>query len=79
MSAYNAEDLGSIPGSRRFPGEGNGIPFCILVWKIPWIEEPSRLPYIGSQRVGHDFATEHACKVNEWTTVHFQTALVICE
>ena len=26
MSAYNAEDLGSIPGLRRSPGEGNGTP-----------------------------------------------------
>ena len=26
-SACNAEDLGSIPGSGRFPGEGNGNPF----------------------------------------------------
>ena len=25
-SVYNAEDLGLIPGSRRFPGEGNGNP-----------------------------------------------------
>ena len=25
-SACNAEDLGSIPGSGRFPGEGNGSP-----------------------------------------------------
>ena len=25
-SAYNAEDLGSIPGSGRTPGEGNGYP-----------------------------------------------------
>ena len=26
MSASNAEDLGSIPGSGRSPGEGNGNP-----------------------------------------------------
>ena len=26
----------------------------ILAWKIPWIEEPDRLPSMGSQRVGHD-------------------------
>ena len=26
----------------------------ILVWKIPWTEEPDRLLSIGSQRVGHD-------------------------
>ena len=25
-SVYNAGDQGSIPGSRRFPGEGNGNP-----------------------------------------------------
>ena len=26
----------------------------ILVWKIPWTEEPDRLQSTGSQRVGHD-------------------------
>ena len=26
-SAYNAGDPGSIPGSRKFPGEGNSNPF----------------------------------------------------
>ena len=26
----------------------------ILVWKIPWMEEPGRLQSMGSQRVGHD-------------------------
>ena len=26
-------------------------------WKIPWTEEPSRLQSMGSQRVGHDWAT----------------------
>ena len=25
-----------------------------LAWKIPWTEEPGRLQYTGSQRVGHD-------------------------
>ena len=25
-----------------------------LVWKIPWMEEPGRLQYMGSQRVGQD-------------------------
>jgi len=27
---------------------------CTLAWKIPWMEEPGRLPSIGSLRVGHD-------------------------
>ena len=26
----------------------------ILAWKIPWTEEPGRLQFRGSQRVGHD-------------------------
>ena len=26
----------------------------ILVWRIPWAEEPDRLQSMGSQRVGHD-------------------------
>ena len=25
-----------------------------LAWKIPWTEEPGRLPSMGSRRVGHD-------------------------
>ena len=26
----------------------------ILAWKIPWMEKPGRLQFMGSQRVGHD-------------------------
>ena len=26
----------------------------ILVWKIPWVQEPGGLQSTGSQRVGHD-------------------------
>ena len=28
-----------------------------LVWKIPWMEERSRLQSMGAQRVGHNWAT----------------------
>ena len=28
-----------------------------LAWKIPWMEEPGRLQYMGSQRAGHDWMT----------------------
>ena len=28
-----------------------------LAWKIPWMEKPGRLQSMGSQRVGHDWAT----------------------
>ena len=60
-SAYSAGDPGSIPGSGRSPGEGNGNPLqyslekamaphsSTLAWKIPWIEEPGRLQSMGSQ------------------------------
>ena len=51
VSAYNAEDPGSVPGWGRSPGEGNGN--STLAWKIPWMEEPGRLQSMGSQRVGY--------------------------
>ena len=58
VSVYNAEDLGSIPGSGRFPGEGNGNPLQYSCLENPmdggaWC----RLLSMGSQRVGHDGAT----------------------
>ena len=30
----------------------------ILAWRIPWTEEPGGLQSMGSQRVGHDWATK---------------------
>ena len=27
--------------------------FSFLAWEIPWTEEPGRLQFMGSQRVGH--------------------------
>ena len=56
-NAGNARDSGSIPGSGRSPGVGNGemaIHSSIPAWEIPWTEEPGRLQSMGSQRVGHD-------------------------
>ena len=58
VPAYNAGDLGSIPGSGRSPGEGYGNPLQSLAWKIPWMEEHCRLQSIGLQRVGHDLETK---------------------
>ena len=52
-SACNPGDLGSVPGLRRTPGEGNGNPFQYS-WRIPWTEEPGGLQSLGLQRVGHD-------------------------
>ena len=52
----DAGDEGSIPGSERSPGEGNG-----KFWEIPWTEEPGGLQFMELQRLGHDSATERAC------------------
>ena len=53
-SAEDAGATGSVPGSGRSPGEGNGNPLQILAWRIPWTEAPGGLQPNGSQRVGHD-------------------------
>ena len=57
-SVYNEGDLGSIPGSGRFPGEDNGNPLQYSCLENPmdggaWC----RLLLMGSQTVGHDSAT----------------------
>ena len=33
------------------------IALSILAWKIPWTEEPGKLQFMGSLRVGHNWAT----------------------
>ena len=38
-------------------GEGNGTHSSPLAWRVPWTEEPGGLQSMGSQRVGHDWAT----------------------
>ena len=37
----------------------------ILAWKIPWTEEAGGLQSKGSQRVGHDLATEHTQPIKQ--------------
>ena len=56
-SACGAGDLASVPGSGRSPGEGNGTHSSVLAWKVPWTEEPGGLQSMGSQGVGHHWAT----------------------
>ena len=36
----DAQETGSITGSGRPPGEGNGKPLSVLDWTIPWTEAP---------------------------------------
>ena len=42
-------DVGSVPGSGRFPGGGNGNPPSVLTWEIPWTDEPGGLQSTGWQ------------------------------
>uniref|UniRef100_A0A8C6G2I1 CDGSH iron-sulfur domain-containing protein 2 n=1 Tax=Moschus moschiferus TaxID=68415 RepID=A0A8C6G2I1_MOSMO len=45
-SASNAGDPGSIPGSGRSPGEGNGNPLQVsLIIAFPWCTLTTWLPY----------------------------------
>ena len=53
-SAYNAGDPGSIPGSGRSPGEGNGNPLQYSCLENPMDGGACGLQSMGSQRVGHD-------------------------
>ena len=55
-NAGDIRDAGSIPGPRRYPGEGYGNPFQYSCLEILWTEEPGRLQSIGSHRVGHDWS-----------------------
>ena len=36
------------------PAEEEMTTHSIIVWEIPWTEQPGRLQSTGSQRVGHD-------------------------
>ena len=42
-SACNAGDMGSIPGSERSLEKGMATRFSVLVWRIPWTDEPDGL------------------------------------
>ena len=50
--------MGSIPGSGRSPGEGNGNPLQYSCWGSPMDSEPGGLQSMGSQRVGHDWVAK---------------------
>ena len=44
----------------------------ILAWRIPWIEEPGRLQFMGSQRVRHDWSNlAHGLFKHPTSQLHF--------
>ena len=57
-SSCSAGDQGSIPGSGRSPGEGNGYPLQYSCLENSMDRGAWRATVHGLQRVGHDWATD---------------------
>ena len=49
-------DADLIPVAGRSPGGGMATHSRILVWRIPWTEEPGRPQSMGTQRVRHSWS-----------------------
>ena len=62
-NARDPRDTGSIPGSGKYSGVGNGNPLQFSCLENPWTEEPGGLWFVGSQRVRHDLVTEHQTRI----------------
>ena len=43
--------------------EGMATHSSILAWRSPWTEEPGGLQSMGSQRIKHDWESEHKWKM----------------
>ena len=66
-SVYNAGDLGLIPGSGKFSGEGNGNPR-----QYACLENPMDRGAWCRQRVGHDWVTsQHVLDIFRFWRQHF--------
>ena len=71
----DTRDGGLIPGLGRSSGRGRGNPLqdsletemathsSILAGRTPWTEEAGGLQSMGSQRVGHNLATQQQHKI----------------
>ena len=53
-SVGDIRDEGSMPGSGRSPGEGNGYPLHYSCLENFMDEEPGGLQYMGSQKARHN-------------------------
>ena len=52
--------------------KGMATHLSILAWRIPWTEEPGGLLFMGSQRVGHNWATRQPYIVAPYCYFNFQ-------
>ena len=53
--------VGKIPWRRAWQ-----LTSVYLPGESPWTKEPGGLQSVGSQRVGHDWLTKHACVLHGW-------------
>ena len=56
-TVFSINDAGKIGYLRAKEEKEIAAHSSTLAWKIPWTEEPGRLQFMGSRRVGHDWAT----------------------
>ena len=71
----NAGDLGSIPGSGRSPGGGNGNPLVFLPGESHGQRSLAGSSPPGCERAGHDLATEQQ---HEWLSPSQRTSVFTC-
>ena len=55
MQEMQETQVGSLDGEDLLEKE-MATHSSILAWRIPWTEEPGRLQFIGSQKVGKDWS-----------------------
>ena len=58
VDAGDARDTGLIPGSGRYPGEGNGNPLQYSCLENPMVRGAWKATVHGVSRVRHDLATK---------------------
>ena len=80
-SVSNAGDLGSIPGSGRSPGEGNGNPLQYSCLEKPMDKGAWQATVHGVIRVGHDLVTKptNHKQINFLTLLLWKLGKVECQ
>ena len=69
VNAGDVRDTGLIPGQKDPLEKEKATHSSILAWKISWME-PGRLQSMGSQIVGHNWATSHHFRRNKKESIY---------
>jgi len=76
-SAYNAETRVWSLGQEDLLEKEMGTHSSILAWEIPWTEKPGRVQSMGSQRVGHDWATSLTHSLYGYSIIYLRNPLLL--